>query len=271
MELAVDFAAGAAYGFTSVVVGQPLDTVKSRVQAMSSRGMIGEARSLFATEGVRGLYRGSAPVFLGGTLFRSAQFGVYSTALTLIHENMGKQPRALGFFDVQVAVAGLCGGIGRGLIEQPFDFIKIRRQVDQPWKFSEVFKGSSVTMMRNAGLFCGFVTYIDFSKQLFPDGQLGSFLTGAICSNLAWVTIWPLDVAKSMRQSGLYKGRSTSSLIFEVFRTGRIFRGIVPGLARSFLANGFAMMAYSEVQKQLTPMIEPTFASSSSPSDTKSS
>jgi len=250
MDVAIEFAAGAVYGTVSVLTGQPLETLKTRGQVRSKLGMLGEARSLFATEGIRGFYRGSAPVFFGGTMFRSAQFGVYSSALTVIHDNFGKQPR-IGFFDYQVALAGLCGGIGRGLVEQPFEFVKVRRQLDEPWRFAEIFKGSSVTLMRNAGLFCGFVTYIDFSKQLFPDGQLGSFLTGAICSNLAWITIWPLDVAKSAAQSGLYEGRSNMSLIYEVFRSGKVFRGIVPGLARSFIANGCAMTAYTEVKKHL--------------------
>ena len=28
-------------------------------------------------------------------------------------------------------------------------------------------------------------------------GGLGPFWTGAICANLAWLTIWPIDVVKS--------------------------------------------------------------------------
>mmetsp|Transcript_19147 Transcript_19147/g.35432 ORF Transcript_19147/g.35432 Transcript_19147/m.35432 type:complete len:256 (+) Transcript_19147:187-954(+) len=248
----VDFAAGAGYGLTSVAVGQPMETVKTRMQASSGQNMWKEATSLFKKEGVRGLYRGGTPIFVGGTLFRSAQFGVHRNTLTFLQERFGaQQQRWGGFFDPQNALAGLCGGIGRGLVEGPFDYIKVRRQVSGQWYFREMYKGLGVTVTRNAGLFCAFVTYIDFSKQIFKNDSLSPFLTGAICSNLAWLTIWPLDVIKSQRQSGLYEGKSSLVLLSDVFRSGKVFRGIVPGLARSFLANGCSMSVYTMIKEEL--------------------
>jgi len=88
--------------------------------------------------------------------------------------------------DVRVLVAGIFGGLGRAAVEAPFDFIKVRRQVAEQWSFRQLTKGYSVTMVRNAGLFGAFATYMDFSRQLFPGGSLGPFLTGGLCSNLAW-------------------------------------------------------------------------------------
>ena len=67
------------------------------------------------------------------------------------------------------------GGFGRGLAEGPFEYIKVRRQVEGTWRFREVFQGSGVTMLRNAFLFSSFVVYIDLSKQIVPGG-LGPFL-----------------------------------------------------------------------------------------------
>jgi hypothetical protein len=143
-------------------------------------------------------------------------------------------------------MAGFAGGLGRGLVEAPFEFIKTRIQVQHAWSVKELLSGSLATMARNSFLFSSFVIYIDISKQLVTGG-LSPFLTGAICSNLAWLTIWPLDVVKSQVQSGNFEGKSISRLLVDNMRNHSIYRGLLPGLARSFLANGCSMVVYEKV------------------------
>ena len=130
MDQGISFASGAVYGLTSVVVGQPLDTIKTRMQARPGSTSLGAVRvgvDLFKLEGIRGLYRGGMPLFIGGALFRSAQFGCYESALTVLRKHT---PAAQwGSVDLQVAAAGLVGGLGRGITEAPFEYIKVRRQV----------------------------------------------------------------------------------------------------------------------------------------------
>lgn len=127
-------------------------------------------------------------------------------------------------------------------------------------------------MGRNTVLFAGFIVYIDLSRQaceagLVPrmlcvdDGRTGlsPFMKGAICANLAWLTCWPMDVVKTQRQSGNYGSgggggggvRSGWKLLQENWRSGRFFRGLVPGLVRSTLANGSSMVVYESVQGRL--------------------
>ena len=197
-DTAITFACGAAYGFTSVVVGQPLDTIKTRMQARPSNlssNALATGMEVFRTEGVRGLYRGGLPLIVGGTFMRSAQFGCYDATMKALRKHELLDFKVAGVFDPAVVVAGFVGGMGRGVVEGPFEFVKVRRQLDKPWNLSSVYKGSSATMVRNAFLFGSFVVYIDLSKQAV-DGGLGPFWTGAVCSNLAWLTIWPLDVVK---------------------------------------------------------------------------
>jgi hypothetical protein len=69
-----------------------------------------------------------------------------------------------------VVLAGFCGGIGRGLVEGPVEYIKVRRQVGAAWRASEMLSGSGVTVFRNSLLFSGFMIYVDISKQLVPGG-----------------------------------------------------------------------------------------------------
>ena len=164
-----------------------------------------------------------------------------------------KSERLFGALDTDVMVAGFCGGLGRGVVEAPFEFVKVRRQVDQKWKLSSIYKGSSVTMLRNGFLFMSFVTYMDISDRVVPGG-LGPFLKGSICASLAWLTVWPLDVVKSQVQSGNYREAGVRALLRDLLNSGRLYRGIVPGLTRSVIANGISMMAYTRVYSELTEL-----------------
>jgi len=84
-------------------------------------------------------------------------------------------------------------------------------------------------------------------------GGLGSFWSGAICSNLAWLTVWPLDVAKSQIQSGdkKYTNMRYIDLMRNIIDKKLLFRGLLPGLTRSFIANGLSMVAYDKVNIML--------------------
>lgn len=60
----------------------------------------------------------------------------------------------------QVVFSGFCGGIARGLVEGPFEYIKVCRQLEKPWVLREVYNGSGATIFRNAFLFSFFVVYV---------------------------------------------------------------------------------------------------------------
>ena len=235
-EALVYFGAGALYGISSVISGQPLDSIKTHISVGGKQSMLKTARSL----GLRGLYRGSLPVLLGGSTFRSAQFGVYQAVLKLLPAKKAGQ-----LFSYQTVVSGVAGGIARGLIEAPFEFIKVRQQMAKKWEWRSIYMGSGVTIGRNDLLFCSFVTYLDVVNSLSPD--LPAFFKGALCANAAWLGIWPLDVIKSRRQSGLerFAGKSSLALLKELIVERTLFAGILPGLLRSTIANGFGMLAYT--------------------------
>jgi len=258
----ISFVAGFAYGLTNVIVGQPLDTIKTRMQTVVKTNTrinsLTIANEIYKVEGIKGLYRGGLSLVIGGGIIRSAQFGVYNKVLSIIIEKNGvntKEDKILKVIDPQIVLAGMCGGIGRGMVEGPFEYIKVRRQVAEKWKFSQIFSGSGATILRNCFLFGSFVVYIDISKQLI-EGGLSPFMTGAVCSNLAWITIWPLDVAKTQLQSGQYKNQSYLILIKDIFTKGYIFRGLVPGLMRSSIANGCSMVAYKKVETLLNEKLK---------------
>lgn len=266
---AITFFAGASYGFTTVIVGQPLDTIKTRMQGLASSNsnkMLRVASDLFQKEGIRGLYRGGLPLFVGGSLMRSAQFGVSAEAKTFLSRYPSY--KIGGILDYQVLLAGLAGGVGRALVEIPTDFFKIRRQVEQQLSWhairSQLLDGTGITIGRNSLLFMSFMIFIDLSKQSCQAGfvpsllmtpeqdNLSPFAKGAICANLAWLTVWPFDVIKTQRQSGLYTGQSAATLFRNMVKSGQMFRGVVPGLIRSTISNGTSMAVYEMVHNYLS-------------------
>ena len=193
-------------------------------------------------------------MLLGGALFRSAQFGFYENALGLLRGDDPHAPppaKVLGVFDPHVVLAGFAGGFGRGMVEGPFEYVKVRRQVDAPWRLRDVYRGAGATIARNAFLFSSFVVYIDISKQLTGGEGLSPFWTGALCANAAWLTVWPMDVAKSQLQSGNFQGQNFAQLVAGAVRSGTAFRGLAPGLARSTVANGCSMVVFARVKAML--------------------
>jgi solute carrier family 25 carnitine/acylcarnitine transporter 20/29 len=215
-EHLVTFCAGASYGLTTVVVGQPLDTIKVRMQGMPStahQNSVVVGMDLFRREGIRGLYRGGLPLFVGGSLMRSAQFGVSGRVKHWLEEHPGlPHYRMFGFLDWQVILAGIAGGLGRGIVEIPTDFLKTRRQVEKSWTWSHLMDGTAITLARNTVLYTAFMVYIDLSKQACREGLVPSFLMnessdgltpfakGALCANLAWLTVWVSGIILSWRR-----------------------------------------------------------------------
>ncbi|KAL3806913.1 hypothetical protein ACHAXA_008923 [Cyclostephanos tholiformis] len=270
------FIAGFAYGGTTVLVGQPMDTMKTLIQVRSSSSsglgggggtptiasspsLVRTARDLYATSGIRGFYRGGTALFLGGGLMRSAQFGVYNSALPELRRRNGGRPtdpsaRWLGCIDPHVVIAGWAGGIGRGLVEGPFEMVKVRRQVASGWRVDDVFRGFGTTLFRNSFLFSSFVIYMDIFRQEM-EAKRGYDVTpgikAGICGNVAWLTVWPLDVVKTRRQSGRYDGRSLIWLLRDAFGRGDMYRGLSMGMLRSFVANFFSMEVYTVVEREL--------------------
>jgi hypothetical protein len=221
--------------------------------------------SLPVSKGLRGLYRGGLPLVVGGSFMRAAQFGVSGKAKAMLADAGVPEYTVFGLFNSHLILAGVAGGLGRGLVEAPTDFLKVRRQVEnKSWTLRSMADGAGVTLFRNTFLYSAFVIYMDLSKQACAAGwvpsvlmnqeqtRLTPFAKGAICANLAWLTVWPGDVVKTQRQSGNSAGVSAAELLLRNMKQGILFKGVVPGLARSSLANGCSMVIYEAVHTRLS-------------------
>ena len=72
---------GFLYGATSVIVGHPTDTIKTKMQAQKEHfgkdsSVIKTAKDVYRADGIRGFYRGALPPFFGSIIYRSSQFAI---------------------------------------------------------------------------------------------------------------------------------------------------------------------------------------------------
>ena len=237
------------FGSTSVVVGHPLDTIKTKLQAdpnYRNVNTFGAISRLMHEGGFRAFYTGMLPPLIGSTFFRSIQFASYGATVTLLKDEEHVLRRAqLGGVEARVFVGGAVAGASRALLESPLDLLKTRKQTDPSVKFRDVpirdlFRGFSATLTRNVLLLGTFFVFVD--RLSYMD----TFPRGGIATTAAWTTVWPLDVAKSRMQSveGAKQSRSLVSWLSEAAKDGTMYRGYTAGITRSFLANGAALQAY---------------------------
>lgn len=84
---------GVLYGTTSVCVGHPFDTIKTKMQAQQgfeNRSMLRSFAKTVQEQGIRGLYRGCLPPLFGSGIFRSTQFAVFESVYTYMDVPFGK-------------------------------------------------------------------------------------------------------------------------------------------------------------------------------------
>ena len=256
---------GACFGVTSVVIGHPFDTVKTRMQAMKGfegRTMIRSFIRTVHDQGIPGLYRGALFPLLGSSIYRSVQFATYEAIYTYMDSPIGKYqlPGTFGL-ESRVIFGGLAGGTARALIETPLEYAKIRRQTLQSWKVKDMYKGFGVTWSRSVGMLSTFFILYDSTKRFFPDmlskPLLGPFLMGGVAATLAWWVVWPVEYMKSQVQAGygttipVYK-----RMMMIVKQRGffALYRGFIPGTMRSFAGNGIGMIVLLTLQRKMTEL-----------------
>eukprot|EP01117_Protostelium_nocturnum_P002220 TRINITY_DN1285_c1_g1_i1.p1 TRINITY_DN1285_c1_g1~~TRINITY_DN1285_c1_g1_i1.p1 ORF type:complete len:297 (-),score=70.28 TRINITY_DN1285_c1_g1_i1:224-1114(-) len=269
-ESLIGFASGAVYGVVSLIVGHPLDTLKTKMQAQDAH-LHGSASKVFFTtlkkEGIVGLYRGCIPPLLGASVLRSVQFGVFRSVYHFLQpkvsadgkvDNSALLPNGLpsysfGIINTNLLIAGMCSGAGRAIVECPLDLAKIRRQVGSTWTFRGIYKGLGVSMLRNMPLLTAFFIFLEYSKRVDMPSQWRPLLSGGICSTMAWTLVWPFDVIKSQVQ-GSTSNESFSTKARIHYQNNGIrgfFRGYGPGATRSLIANGLSMVAFVETEVYL--------------------
>ncbi|RDX53460.1 mitochondrial carrier [Polyporus arcularius HHB13444] len=271
--------AGSVGGAAQVIVGQPLDTIKTRAQTAPTGMFKGPMDILAQTlrkEGFFALYKGMASPLVGIAGVNSLLFAAYGISKRLISPFPQLSLK-------ETALAGAMAGAANAILASPVEMFKVRMQgqygspgdkrlravVSDMWREwglrRGIMRGYWVTVAREIPAYAGFYTAFEFSKRKFSQkygkeipvwALLASGSTGGIAY---WLACYPLDVVKSRIQLRAtppegtplqYIVREIRTVIAESGASG-LFRGLTPSLLRSIPAAGATFATFELTREYL--------------------
>ncbi|KAL2834273.1 mitochondrial carrier domain-containing protein [Aspergillus cavernicola] len=283
-----EFVVGAAGGITQVIIGQPFDIVKVRMQVQANQSAIQVARNIWTHEGPLAFYKGSLPPLLGVGACISI---VYSTYHTITHSIHSLSPNFSPLTPSQTYFAGGISGLANSFISGPTEHIRIRLQTQSQFqspskesRYSGVYdcirqiytragirglyRGHTATLLRE------FHSYgIWFSVYEFLRANLGTKVQekkrreetptwkiascGIITGLVLWTANYPFDVVKSKMQADGFgeRDRVYKNLWDVVRKTWRgdgwkgFWRGLGPTLVRAVPVSGGTFVVVEMVRK----------------------
>lgn len=254
---------GVGFGATTVAVGHPFDTIKTKMQAqtayLENASMRSTVKQIWRSEGILGFWHGWLPPLAASSVFRSLQFAVMETVVTKFKQRFGVEDHAmLGVlpWSWETFLGGFLGGTARSFIECVSENMKVNRQVGQSWKFRNLYKGLGYQIIVASGMFSTFVSIIEGfkNKTNLMDSMFGQFIVGCVAGTIAWYIVWPFEYVKNLTQCGTEGvGESGWQKFQYAYRTGGgfkgLFRGFVPGTICYSLRNGASLVAMAYVNK----------------------
>jgi len=265
------FLAGSVSGTCSTILFQPLDLVKTRLQApvavgAAPTGLMTVVTNVVRHERILGFWKGLVP-----SLSRTVPgIGVYFSSLHHMRTNFGSaDPHPLE----SVAMGAGARSVS-GLTMLPFTVVKTRFESGQ-FQYKSVpqalvtiyrvegmkglFSGLSATLLRDApfsGLYLMFYTQTKKYVKTKTDSQspLMFFSCGIVAGCLASVVTQPADVVKTHMQ--LYPDRFSSvhKVIYYVYEKDGVagfLRGIIPRTLRRTMMAAMAWTVYEQMMKSL--------------------
>ena len=185
-----DFTAGWMGGIAQVLVGQPFDTLKVRLQTQPVyKGVIDCAAKTMTGEGIRGFYRGTMMPLFGIGFCVSIQFGALEGIkrfLTNSNGNIyeiktdGRKELSSTLTPAEFFIAGSAAGLANTVISAPVEHIRIRcqasgtclgpldclRTIYNTAGLKGIYKGWPITLVRDGiGFGAYFMTYEALIQQ----------------------------------------------------------------------------------------------------------
>ncbi len=272
-----DFVAGTVAGVLQVLVGQPFDIIKVRIQAQSPinptyKNPYDCARKIYLNEGLFTFYRGTLSPLVGIGACVSIQFGVNEACKRLVkrYQKDNNKPNPSHLSLLQLASCGAVAGLVNAVVSIPVEHIRIKMQVEGTKlnkKYSGsydclmkiynehgmhgIYKGGMPTLPREAisyffyfGMYEGFMQWSEKThgdRNLIPMWKV--MLFGGLAGFGEWLPGYPFDVIKSKYQADDInnpKYTSLKSCAMDIYRTAGFkgfYSGLVPCLMRAPPAN----------------------------------
>uniref|UniRef100_A0A3Q3VWE1 Solute carrier family 25 member 48 n=1 Tax=Mola mola TaxID=94237 RepID=A0A3Q3VWE1_MOLML len=268
-----------AAGVSSVVVGHPLDTVKTRLQAGKGyKNTFHCVLTIYRKETVTGFFKGMSFPLASITVYNSAVFGFFSNAQRLISKyRYGDGRHPCGMLDLTVA-SMLTGLVSVGL-GAPVDLVKIRLQMQtqtilagnqrlyrgpihcissilQTEGLQGLYRGAGAMILRDVpGYMLYFIPYTIFCNLMKPDTKSSPhpcsiWLAGGLAGSISWVTATPADVVKSRMQADTQLQRKYKGILHCIIHSYKtegaqvFFRGASVNAIRGFPMSATMFLTY---------------------------
>ncbi|KAF7266453.1 hypothetical protein GWI33_020220 [Rhynchophorus ferrugineus] len=280
----IDFTSGCLGGIALVYVGQPLDTIKVKLQTfpLLYAGMVDCLKKTYIQDGiVRGLYAGTVPALATNIVENAVLFLCYGFCQKIIVKATG----ASSTEDLSVisnATAGFLASFFSSVAITPTELIKCKLQAMHetsqnakgrlvhvgPLNLTQdifkkegvpgLFRGLVPTLAREMPGYFFFFGGYEGTRELLRKpaqkkediGLLKTMVAGAIGGGIFWTTTFPFDVAKSRIQVNSLNDNlvTTISKIVKFEGVGALYTGLTPTLLRTLPATAtlFATVEYSK-------------------------
>lgn len=271
--MSTDFWAGYASGAAGIIIGNPLDIIKVRLQSESQLlGQKGRETALSL--------RGAASPILGYGALNAILFVAYNRSEAAINRITGTENSLWSSW-----FAGAASGLAIWGVSTPTELVKCQAQGDKnpmtrSWDITKqiwrakgtkgLYIGGTVTALRDSiGYGFYFWTYRLLTQQwntmlsdtniLYGDA-IGTLICGGLSGIASWASVFPLDVVKTRMQAQLIDlskpvigSASITKDILKHEGAGVLLRGIGVCSARAFLVNAVQWAIYESIMEKNKP------------------
>ncbi|KAI1332205.1 mitochondrial carrier domain-containing protein [Xylariaceae sp. FL0255] len=280
--MSADFWAGYVSGAVGILVGNPLDLAKVRLQAEPIGSPLRRASQLAATTSRSALLAGSPGPLLGYGALNAILFVAYNRSEHILNRLLAPNPppraTSTGVNLWTTWLAGAVGGLATWVISTPTELVKCRAQLAtgspsssalssysiahgilRTEGISGLYHGGVITASRDSIGYGFYFWAYEFSKRAITAKNLGSrsretintLLCGGIAGVATWASIFPLDVIKTRVQGQVFDGsqkkKGAREIARETYKEGgpRIFvRGLAVCSLRAFVVNAVQWAVY---------------------------
>ncbi|PYH84222.1 mitochondrial carrier protein [Aspergillus uvarum CBS 121591] len=224
--MSADFWAGYLSGAIGIIIGNPLDIIKVRLQAGQHAEVVASSttQQLSRLESVTSLVRGSAAPILGYGALNALLFVAYNRSLMTLDTAITDPTSPQGTSLYKVWLAGAAGGLASWTVSAPTEFIKCRAQLDtrpgiSSWTVAKniistrgwrgLYYAGGITCARDAIGYGFYFWSYEYCKRLMNSeddttnmAALKILLCGGIAGVITWASVFPLDVIKTRLQAG---------------------------------------------------------------------